>query len=111
MPRLPNAEAAIIDVRKLDGYALDPTHPRGRHKARVFAAALGLGRGDAPWLRGAVLRAVPDLEAVEELKDGYGVRWRIDVPLTRGGRVATVRTHWLEPSDGSPPRLVTCYVL
>jgi hypothetical protein len=27
---------AIADVRKLAGYSLNPSHPRGRHKARVF---------------------------------------------------------------------------
>ena len=30
-----------IDPRKLTEYALNPAHPRGGHKARVFRSALG----------------------------------------------------------------------
>jgi hypothetical protein len=39
---LPNGERAIVEVAKLRDYCLSPTHPRGRHKARVFAASLGI---------------------------------------------------------------------
>jgi hypothetical protein len=42
--RLPGAECARIPTDKLVRYALDPDHPRGRHKARVFAWALGIRR-------------------------------------------------------------------
>jgi len=31
-----------VETRKLRDYCLSPEHPRGRHKARVFASALGL---------------------------------------------------------------------
>jgi len=30
-----------IDPRKFTEYALNPSHPRGGHKARVFRSALG----------------------------------------------------------------------
>jgi hypothetical protein len=40
--RLPNAERAFVDTEKLRDYCLSQTHPRGRHKARVFAEALGM---------------------------------------------------------------------
>ena len=45
--RLPQGERAIIDIRKLADYCVSNTHQRGRNKARVFQAALGLGRDDA----------------------------------------------------------------
>ncbi len=32
MARLPNAESAILDLRKLSDYCLDSAHPRGRNK-------------------------------------------------------------------------------
>lgn len=44
MAAIPNADAAVIDRRKIANYVLDPDHRLGRHKARVFAAALGLRR-------------------------------------------------------------------
>jgi filamentous hemagglutinin len=38
---LKNAHRAVVGARKIVDYALNPNHPVGRHKARVFAAALG----------------------------------------------------------------------
>jgi hypothetical protein len=54
---LPNATQAVIDVRKLEDYCLNPSHPRGRHKARVLREALDLHRSDAAWLRETLLEA------------------------------------------------------
>jgi hypothetical protein len=39
MARLPNSERAILDIRKIEDYCLNPEHPRGRHKARLFVSA------------------------------------------------------------------------
>lgn len=40
--KLPNPENAYIDDHKLTGYFLNPNHPEGQHKARVFKSALDL---------------------------------------------------------------------
>jgi hypothetical protein len=109
--RLPNALAAQIDLRKLRDYCLSPQHPRGRNKARVFRASLGLEQRDASWLEAAIKAALVDAEAVKESTDDYGTRWRVDLLLQRQGRFALVRTVWQIPEDGAAPRLVTCYVL
>jgi hypothetical protein len=111
MPSLPNTGEAILELRKLEDYCLDSTHPRGRHKARVFRQALGLERGDAHWLREALLAAVHDIDAAALMSDVMGVRWRVDVPLTRHGRSAVVRTIWIMRTDEGFPRFVTCWVL
>src|ERR1700736_2597608 len=34
--RLPHSDKAVLDIRKTEDYCLSPSHPRGRHKARVF---------------------------------------------------------------------------
>jgi len=39
---LPHGKEAILDIRKIEPYCLNPLHPRGRHKARVFRDALDL---------------------------------------------------------------------
>jgi hypothetical protein len=44
--RLPRAREARIPTDKLVRYALDLAHERGRHKARVFATALGITASD-----------------------------------------------------------------
>lgn len=111
MQLLPRAERAIVDPVKLSAYCLNIDHPRGRHKARVFRAALGLEGSDAPWLRDAILASLPTAAASHERTDRHGERWRVDLVLTRGGRTAIVRTLWLVGRPGGPPRLVTCFVL
>jgi hypothetical protein len=46
------------------GYCLNVIHPRGQHKARVFASALGLTAEDAEFLRDALLNAAKSYDAV-----------------------------------------------
>ena len=111
MSRLPNAASAELDIRKLSDYCLNPVHPRGRHKARVFRQALAVTHDDAAWLRGAILAALPDAEADELERDEYGARWRADVRLSRQNRQAVVRTVWMFRDGERFPRFVTCWVL
>jgi hypothetical protein len=111
MALLPNSDRAILNIRKLEGYCLDPAHPRGRHKARVFREALGIGRSDAAWLRHALLAAITSGEAIELSADEFGHRWRVDVPMARQERRAVIRTLWLIRTGEDIPRFVTCWVL
>ncbi len=39
--KMPGGNVAIVSHQKLTGYCLNPEHPRGEHKARVFATAFG----------------------------------------------------------------------
>jgi hypothetical protein len=65
MPKLPHGERTVIEIEKLPEYSLNPMHPRGKHKARVFQAALGLTLADADWLRERLLQAAREREASE----------------------------------------------
>jgi hypothetical protein len=56
--KLPNADHAVVEIEKLRDYCLSTTHPRGRHKARVFALVLGITADDVEELREAILSAV-----------------------------------------------------
>ncbi len=81
--RLPNAAKVMVDLAKLRHYCLDPTHPRGRHKAHVFAARLGIAAEHAEELRRALLdaaRTSEDASATEE--DGFGRRFVLDFDLS-----------------------------
>jgi hypothetical protein len=109
--RLAEAWSAVLDIRKLEDYCLDPSHPRGRHKARVFRQALGLGRDDAAWLREVLLRGVQDGWATGLGSDKYGSGWSVDVPVGRQGRTGVVRTVWIVRAGETFPRFVTCWVL
>jgi hypothetical protein len=107
--RLPNGDRAIVDIRV--DYCLNPSHPRGRHKARVFRQAAGLQRGDAAWLRDALLEAAPVGDTVTTATDPWGTHWRLDVTIRRHRKSAVVRTIWIVRTGEDLPRLVTCWVL
>jgi hypothetical protein len=107
---LPNSERAIVDIRKLRDYCLNPDSPRGSGKARVFAAALGLTAADATWLRKKLLEIACDAEAQPGELDLYGQRYTIDFEMeTEVGR-AVVRSGWIILHGENAPRLTTCYV-
>ena len=108
---LPGGANAIVEISKLRDYCLDPHHPRGRHKARVFLSALGLGQGDADFLRAALLKAALEADAMPGEADEYGERYTVDFLLTHGGREATVRSAWIILRGESAPRLTSCFVL
>ena len=61
--KIPNAERAIVDIGKLRDYCLNSEHNDGKHKARLFSAALGMGINDAEALREALLQAVQTANA------------------------------------------------
>jgi hypothetical protein len=109
--RVPNAERAFIDIAKLQSYALDPNHRVGRHKARLFAAMLGLRMADAERLRQILADSVQMNEAVLGQLDEHGQRYQVDFVLTRQGRHANVRSVWIIRIGEDFPRLVTCYPL
>lgn len=110
--RLPNGKNAVVDIRKLTEYCLDIDNPRGRHKARVFAASLGITVENAARLREKLLEAARTIDsAVLGENDAYGQRYTIDFELTTGVGTASVRSGWIILHSETIPRLTTCYVL
>src|SRR6266852_5826005 len=109
--RLPHSDMAIIDIRKIEDYCLSPSHPRGRHKARVFREALGLQRSDAAWLRDVMLAAVRSSTASQVAADAWGTHWRLDAAISRQGKSVVVRTIWIVRTGEIAPTFVTCWVL
>jgi hypothetical protein len=108
--RLPNAEQAVVDIRKLRDYSLNPEHELGGHKARVFRAALGLTADDAEWLRDEVLRIAREVDARVGHPSPFGVTYVIDAKVTFEGRTTVVRTAWIIENGKDFPRLLSCYV-
>lgn len=109
--KLPNGSNAIVDIQKLRRYCLDPTHPRGRHKARVFSASLGIAAQDAEALQSDLLQAALVEEVDAGQSDKHGARYTLDFRVSRGAKSAVVRSHWIVRRGEDVPRLVTCYVI
>jgi hypothetical protein len=109
--KLPNFEHAVIDIRKLQDYCLNPHHDEGKHKARVFISALGMTTDDAEELREILLNIVQSHEAQLGFQDIYGPRYTVDFQLDWRDKQAQIRSAWIIEAGDTIPRLTRCYVL
>ena len=108
--KLPHAHQAIIDIAKLRDYSLNPLHPEGKHKARVFASALGFSAADSDNLRVLIMTAIATEEALKGNSDEHGDRYIVDFSIEGLRGMVTIRTAWIIDRREMIPRLVSCYV-
>ena len=108
---IPNAERAVVDVRKLRDYCLNSTHDEGKQKARLFESMIGMTTSDAEELRRILLEVIKTHEVQLGRRDDYGQRYTLDFVLEWGGRNATIRSGWIIEHGSDTPRLTTCYPL
>jgi len=108
--KLPNGDRAIADISKFRDYCLNPHHPRGRNKARVFAS-LGITQSDAELLRSAALAAAANADVTLSLANEYGQRYNVDFDMPHNGRTIRIRSSWIVRIGEDFPRLSTCYVI
>ena len=111
MQKLPHPERAIVHIDKLTDYCLNPEHPSGKHKARVFKSSLNLGIEDAETLRTVLLDIICEKGAVPTKRNAYGQKYIIDFGMSHSGRTAEIRSVWIVRDDENFPRFVTSYVL
>ncbi len=109
--RVPNAENAVVDIRKLRDYCLNPHHEVGKHKARVFASALNLTEKDAPILQAALLKAVRTVDAEIGRLDKYGRHYTVNFEFERQDKRAVIQSGWIIDVNSEIPRLVTCLII
>jgi hypothetical protein len=108
--KLPNAERARVDIEKLTSYTLNPTHPRGRHKARVFKSALGFDLTDAPFLRALMIRAAKTGDAHHTSTDEFGERYIIDTEYQGISKKVIIRSSWIVKTGETFARFVGCHL-
>jgi len=102
---------AFVDLMKLEDYCLCPTHPEGKHKARVFQSALGITAADAVWLQDEILAAALREECNPGRNSAHGQRYTVDFSVRRNSSEARIRSAWIVRSGETFPRLSSCYVL
>lgn len=108
---IPNASLAEVPPAKLRDYALNPNHPDGVHKARVFLSALGIARAGWEYLAEQLLSGVLVSPVVGEKRDRHGTRYEVAIDvLGRNGRTLAVTTAWFAVDDAAAPRLISAYV-
>lgn len=108
---LPNGERAVVAIEKLRDYCLNEQHPRGKHKARVFARVLGFTSEDASKLLEMLLSAAATQEVQMGESDEFGQRYILDFAVIGRTELVTVRSIWMIRPDEDVPSLVTTYVL
>jgi hypothetical protein len=109
--QLPNGDKAVVDDAKLRDYCLNDAHPRGKHKARVFRAVLGITTAHIDVLRTALIAAARTGDATPGEADEYGKRFVVDFKMVGPAGSASVRSGWIVLTGEDFPRLTTCYVL
>lgn len=109
--QIPNAENAVVDIRKLRSYCLSLEHDDGKHKARLFSSILGMTSKNAEELRRILLEVVKTQEARLGRSDEFGQRYTLDFTLEWQGKSATVRSGRIIEYGSNTPRLTTCYPL
>lgn len=108
--RLPRADRAVVAREKLEGYLLNPQHEVGRHKARVFASALGIQQRDWQYLRDHLQSAVVDAPVGGVRETAWGSLYEIVAAVDGlNGQTRRIMTVWLVTGE-EPPHLVTAYV-
>ena len=109
--KLPNGERADLG-EKLEEYVLDPRHPRGRHKARVFASVLGITWNNQGVLESALREAASNsTDVISTGDEGFGETFEIRFRLTTDKGSATVLSAWIIRNGEGFPRLTTCFII
>lgn len=107
---LPNGDKAIVPIEKLRDYCLNISHIEGKHRAKVFASALGMTTDDAEDLRQLLLAAAITEEVRLGENNAHGQRYILDFTTPGLYGVVAIRSSWIVRTGQIVPRLVTCYV-
>lgn len=105
-----DAKLLKIHDEKLLKYALDPTHPRGKHKAKVFDQVLGYNQNNWNELKSELLKKIPKENIAKTVYSEKGFRYATKTSITGpSGRSADVLTVWR--NEGDSYRLVSTRVV
>lgn len=107
--RLPNAQLAIVDRRKITDYLLAGSHPAGRAKAAFFAR-FGFSVAAWPRLRDALLDHARSAPIVSAADTPFGKKYILEGSIAApDGRNPRVRAVWFIVAGDTTPRFVTAY--
>jgi hypothetical protein len=109
--KLPNGDRAYIGD-KLERYVFNAEHGVGKHKARVFAAALGITRANVQILVQALLEQAASSDSARLVgENAVGDLFELEFQFRTSDRSAWVRSAWIVRYEEGFPRLVTCLIV
>lgn len=107
--KLPNAEDAYIDWRKIADYLLSTTHPIGKTKGQFFRR-VGFTDETARDLEKGLLGIARHGKVAEVVETDYGTKYIVDGLLrTPTNQEVTIRTVWIIERGDDRPRFVTAH--
>jgi hypothetical protein len=109
--KLPNANLAVIDKKKVVEYLLNREHPDNGGKADFF---LGMGFYENDWeeFRSALRLLAVSASVTSTMESSHGKKYIVDGPINRpNGIERLVRSVWIVDAGETVPRLVTAYPL
>ncbi len=104
-----NGHHAVVPIDKLLNYCLNTEHPSGKHKAKVFASALGVTTQNAEILRELAKRAAVEEEVVQQADTRFGQVWKVDWAVPNDEEII-LRTLWETTSTAPNPRLISAFI-
>jgi hypothetical protein len=107
--KLPNGAQAEISMEKLIGYCLNPNHPKGKDKARVFKSALAITAENAERLYDLVKQAAIEGEVVQQSNTSFGKIFKVDW-IIPGTENIQLRTTWEIAAQSTYPRLISAFI-
>jgi hypothetical protein len=107
MAALPGVEFAIIDERKITGYLLSETHPRGRAKAAFFLR-FGFQQNFPEPMVKALLDHALRHQIAGSVETRFGIHYIIEGTMhTPDKRNPLIRSVWVIKTGETVPRFVT----
>lgn len=108
---LSNARKAKMPKSKIVDYALNPDHPTGKHKAKVFESALGYNKDNYKSLIKQIKQNVGKYKATQVGQNEHGVLYQVIMPIKGpNGKTKDVVTGWIIKNGDYYPSLTTLYV-
>lgn len=107
--KLPYGEQVEIPKQKLIGYCLNPTHSKGKDKARVFQAVLGITVENADRLHELIQQAAVKGEVVQQTVTAFGQEFKVDWTIPGTSNIQ-LRTIWQLAAKATCPRLITAFI-
>jgi len=109
LPRLPNADRAVVRRDKVTLYLLNRGHPQGRGKA-LFFERFGFQLDRWEDLQNALIDHANIHDALALEPSAFGTKYAIEGRLaTPDGRSPTVRAIWFVANGAESPIFVTAF--
>ena len=108
--KVPHAEQALVERKKIREYLLNRDHPDNGGKAEFFAQ-LGFTADDWITLAAALRFLAKQSEVSKSVESKHGSKYIVDGVIENPRhRRARVRTVWIADTGETIPRLVTVYL-